>query len=81
MLQGIIFGNNVSDKIFNKNLLELLFLLLVALVLLLKSHDKIQITYFSQTSEAFSFNGHRKLFFLNTPSLILISIIFLKLFL
>lgn len=80
-LLGTILSINLNDKLPNKNVLELLILLLIALILLPKSQNKSKIIFFGQKTCVLGFDACRVLFLPDTLLSILLSIIFSKLFL
>lgn len=71
---GIILGGNLGDKLPNVSGLELLFLLLIALVSLLRSQERNKTAFFAQKNGVLGFDSYRKLFLPGIPSLILLSI-------
>lgn len=71
---GTILGGNLGDELSNRNVLELLLLLLVTLVPLPKSPDRSEKALSGQRASAFGFNGYRGLFLSGTQSSILLSI-------
>lgn len=73
-LLDIILDDNLGDKLSNKKLFELLFLLFITLILLPKSWDKSRIAFFDWKTSVFSFNGYKKLFLSNILSSILLLI-------
>lgn len=78
-LLDIIPNSNLDDKLPNGNVLKLLFLLLLAPILLLKSSNKSKTTLFRQKIGAIGFNGWKELFMPGIPSSILLSIMSFKL--
>lgn len=72
---GTILGGNLGEKLPNRNMLELLLLLFVALVPLPRSSNRSRIALSSQRADMLSLDGLRRLFLPSTPSLILLSII------
>lgn len=59
---GPIFGSNLGNKLSNKNILELLFLLFIHLVLLSKSLDRSGMAFSDQKASAIDFNNCKPLF-------------------
>lgn len=71
---GTILGDNLGDELHNRNVFELLPLLVVALVPLLRSQDRSEIALSDQRTSALDFDGRRELFMPSTLSSILLSI-------
>lgn len=80
-LLSIIFDSNLNNKLINKNVLELFFLLFIALLPLLKSPDKCKTAFSGRKAATIDFDVFRRLFLPNTLLLIPLSKISSKLFL
>lgn len=76
-----ILGCTLADELANKNMLELLLLVVFALEPLPKSQDRSRTAFSGQKASVPGFHDCRRLFLLDTPSLILLSITSFKLFL
>lgn len=77
---GTILGTNLSDELLNRNIFELLLLLLVALVPSSRSPDRSRTALFDQKASTLDFDKHRRLFLPSILSSILLFIISSKLF-